>query len=134
MEKIIKYKIGVLLLVFSLSTYADNDDACKLYLCLMGDSVTAGGSDCVTAINQYISKFSYSCPDLPTCTGHDGSIIMNSVAGNGGSYADGNEIKQSCLTVFSFWSPPWCKITFFESPATKKISGNWVSGVCGVSP
>jgi hypothetical protein len=64
--------MAILLLASAQVSFADNTDACKVYLCLMGASESDGRTDCVTRIKEYTNKFKTSCPDLPTCTGSNG--------------------------------------------------------------
>lgn len=79
--------MAILLLASVQTSFAD--DACKLYLCLMGASDSDGGSTCKQRIQEYTDKFKSSCPDLPTCIGTSGpgtsGVLMSSVSGNGGS-------------------------------------------------
>lgn len=126
-------KIVVILWMLATPHVSFADDACKLYLCLMGASESDGGTECVTSIKNYTDNFKKSCPNLPTCIGTSGpitaGILMTSVYGSGGSTQgpENGRIVQVCVEVDTPYGP-FCGIAL-TAPATKAGGGNYAS--CG---
>jgi hypothetical protein len=127
----------VLVMFFLLSlfqpAYAFTDDACMLYLCLMGASESDGGGKCVDRIKDYTDKFKNSCPDLPKCIGTSGpttsGVLMITVSGNGGSTQspENGKIVQVCVEEDTPYGT-YCEIAL-TAPATSAAGGN--AGTCG---
>lgn len=123
----------ILLAMSSQFAVANNDDACKLYLCLMGASQSDGGGDCTSRINQYTSKFNGSCPDLPTCIGTSGpntsGVLMMTVSASGGSTQgpENGQIVQVCVEEDTPYGT-FCEISL-SAPATSAFGANYAS--CG---
>lgn len=123
--------MSILLLASVQTSFAD--DACKLYLCLMGASESDGGTDCKTSIKDYTDKFKSSCPNLPTCIGTSGpgttGVLMASLYGSGGSTQspENGKIVQVCVEVDTPYGP-FCGIAL-TAPATSAGGGNYAS--CG---
>ena len=120
-------------LLYIPSALAATDDACKLYLCLMGSSESDGGSDCVSRIEQYLAKFDGSCPDLPTCVGTSGpvtsGVLMVTASGSGGSTQgpENGPIRQICVEEDTWWGT-YCEI-YLGSNAVSKFAVN--EATCG---
>ncbi len=114
----------------SASTGNNDDDACKLYLCLMGTSESDGGPDCQTRIQQYTAKFNGSCPDLPTCIGTPGpktsGVLMMTASATGGSTQE-SSIKQACVEEDTMFGT-YCEIAL-SANATSAFGFNEAS--CG---
>lgn len=123
----------IFLLLISKSSLAFTDDACKLYLCLMGASEADGGSDCVTRIEQYLAKFNGSCPDLPTCIGTAGpvtsGVLMVTASASGGSTQgpENGSIVQICIEEDTPYGT-YCEIAL-SAPATS--GGGFNEASCG---
>lgn len=118
MKKIKLIPLSLLLLSLQpISAYAFTDDACKLYLCLMGTSEADGGSDCVTRITQLRTDLA-SCHLLPVCIGTSGPVTSGLLMMNYGSTQgpENGPIILTCETTSSWPSPPTCEYNL-TSPA-----------------
>lgn len=126
-------KIVMTILLLTVTQVSFADDACELYLCLMGTSESDGGTKCALRIEEYTAKFKASCPDLPTCIGTTGPItsgvLMATVSANGGSThtpENGNIIQVCAEQVTPYGT--FCEIGL-TAPATSAFGGNYAS--CG---
>jgi hypothetical protein len=123
--------MAILLLASVQTSFAD--DACELYLCLMGASESDGGSTCKQRIQDYTDKFKSSCPDLPTCIGTSGpgtsGVLMVTVSGSGGSTQgpENGKIIQVCAEEDTPYGT-FCEIVL-TAEATSPSGGNYDS--CG---
>lgn len=124
-------KIGMAILLLTVTQVSFADDACKLYLCLMGASESDGGNKCAQRIEEYTAKFKASCPDLPTCIGTTGPItsgvLMATASANGGSThkPENGNIIQVCVQVKNI-----CAISLSAPALKEKVTGA-NSATCG---
>lgn len=63
-----KRTILILQLLMPCAALADNDDGCKVYLCL---SSTGGGEKCTERISELTAGLYVCGARLPQCKGHD---------------------------------------------------------------
>lgn len=77
---ILNKKIFLILLLLAIPQVSFADDACKLYLCLMGASESDGGTECEDSIKDYTDKFKKSCPNLPTCIGTKVGVLSKGIS------------------------------------------------------